>query len=92
MLLTVDIDMLFFFVFFLRLDKRVIQLAAKYNRTIPQVFFQFAIQLGMLPLTGTTREEHMKEDLAVLDPKQAFELTQEEVQMLEVIDLPAKRR
>ena len=28
-----------------------------------QVIFRFAMQIGMLPLTGTTSERHMKEDL-----------------------------
>ena len=33
----------------------------------------------MLPLTGTTSGEHMKEDLGVFD----FELTKEEVEAIE---------
>ena len=28
-----------------------------------QIIFRFAMQIGMLPLTGTTSEQHMKEDL-----------------------------
>ena len=30
-----------------------------------QVIFRFAMQIGMLPLTGTTSERHMKEDVQV---------------------------
>ena len=30
-----------------------------------QVIFRFAMQVGMLPLTGTTNPQHMREDLAV---------------------------
>ena len=37
--------------------------------------FRFAIQVGMLPLTGTTRPEHMRDDLAIGD----FALTPDEV-------------
>ena len=32
-----------------------------------QVVFRFALQVGMLPLTGTSDPAHMREDLAVLD-------------------------
>lgn len=44
-----------------------------------QVVFRFAMQIGILPLTGTTSEQHMKEDLQV----ESFELTPEEVQRIE---------
>ena len=29
--------------------------------------FRFALDTGMMPLTGTTSEDHMKADLAVFD-------------------------
>ena len=44
-----------------------------------QVVFCFAMQAGMTPLTGTTDEQHMKEDLKALDIK----LTSEEMNFLE---------
>jgi len=31
---------------------------------LAQVIFRFAMQIGMLPLTGTTKQQHMQEDLA----------------------------
>lgn len=46
-------------------------LAAKYDRSSAQVFFRFLAQIGIIPLTGTTSEQHMREDLAIFD----FELT-----------------
>jgi len=46
-------------------------LAAKYGRSSAQVFFRFLTQIGIIPLTGTTSEQHMREDLAIFD----FELT-----------------
>ncbi len=46
-----------------------------------QVIFRFAQQIGMLPLTGTTDETHMKEDLQI----ESFELTMEEVKRVEMI-------
>ncbi len=55
---------------------------AKRLETGPQqVIFRFAMQIGMLPLTGTTSEQHMKEDIQV----EGFELTPEETKRIEVI-------
>jgi diketogulonate reductase-like aldo/keto reductase len=42
-------------------------LAAQSNATPAQLVFAFARQVGMLPLTGTSSAEHMKQDLASLD-------------------------
>ena len=42
-------------------------LAAEINATPAQLIFAFARALGMLPLTGTTSAEHMKQDLASLE-------------------------
>ncbi len=57
------------------------RIAETHGRTIPQVVFRFALQLGMIPLTGTTDPEHMRQDLGVYD----FELSDEEVQSIEGI-------
>jgi len=45
----------------------VIGLAARAGTTTAQVVFGFARAVGMLPLTGTTNAEHMKQDLASAD-------------------------
>src|SRR5262249_20122808 len=37
------------------------------GRTPAQVIFRFALQVGMLPLTGTTDPDHMREDLKMYD-------------------------
>jgi diketogulonate reductase-like aldo/keto reductase len=42
----------------------LIALAAQLNATPPQLVFSFAHTVGMLPLTGTSSPEHMKQDLA----------------------------
>ena len=47
-----------------------------------QIIFKFAIQAGMVPLTGTTSLQHMKDDLTVYD----FELTADEVEFIEAIE------
>lgn len=45
-------------------DPRVVALAARLDATIPQLVFRFAMEVGMMPLTGTTDPAHMAEDLA----------------------------
>jgi diketogulonate reductase-like aldo/keto reductase len=47
-------------------DETVLAAAGRLEATQAQVVFAFAKALGILPLTGTTDERHMKEDLAAL--------------------------
>jgi diketogulonate reductase-like aldo/keto reductase len=56
-------------------------LAAQSNATPAQLVFAFARQVGMLPLTGTSSAEHMKQDLASL----SLELPNEAVNTIEAI-------
>jgi len=51
------------------------------GRSPAQVVFRFAIQVGMIPLTGTTSSGHMREDLGCFD----FELNRKEVDSIEQI-------
>jgi diketogulonate reductase-like aldo/keto reductase len=60
-------------------DPEIRAVAARLQVGPAQVIFRFAMQIGMLPLTGTTSERHMKEDLAV----EQLTLTPEEVQLIE---------
>jgi diketogulonate reductase-like aldo/keto reductase len=46
-----------------------------------QVIFRFAIQVGMLPLTGTTSEQHMKDDLQA----KQLALFPEEIQLIDTL-------
>ncbi|ESQ16496.1 MAG: hypothetical protein N838_26225 [Thiohalocapsa sp. PB-PSB1] len=50
-------------------------IAQKYNRTAPQIFFRYLSQIGIVPLTGTCSEQHMKEDLSIFD----FELSSDDL-------------
>jgi len=45
----------------------IASVAASTNATPAQVVFSFARSIGILPLTGTTNAEHMKQDLASPD-------------------------
>lgn len=51
------------------------RIAAKHGRTPAQVVFRFAMQVGMIPLTGTTDPDHMREDLGAFD----FELDEDDL-------------
>ena len=62
-------------------DRRVHEIASRAGRTVPQVIFRFALQVGMSALTGTTSATHMREDLGVYD----FELQPDEVRTLDGI-------
>ncbi len=57
------------------------EIATRHERTIPQVVFRFAMQLGMIPLTGTTSREHMRQDLACVE----FSLDEAEMETMERI-------
>jgi diketogulonate reductase-like aldo/keto reductase len=54
-------------------------IAHKHGATPAQVIFAFALAVGMVPLTGTSSLEHMKQDLAAAK----LELTPHEVRSLE---------
>ena len=43
------------------------RIAERHGRTVSQVVFRFALDVGMVPLTGTTDAGHMRADLAVFD-------------------------
>lgn len=57
------------------------KIVARVNQPIPLVIFKFALQAGMLPLTGTTSNENMELNLLV----NCFELNPNELQTLETI-------
>lgn len=64
----------------LRTDE-VVHIARGHDRTVPQIIFRFALHVGMIPLTGTTSQQHMQEDLAIDE----FELDAGEVEAIEGI-------
>jgi diketogulonate reductase-like aldo/keto reductase len=62
-------------------DPTIIALATETNATPAQIIFAFSRQIGMLPLTGTTNPEHMKQDLE----SRSVELPSDAVNMIETI-------
>jgi diketogulonate reductase-like aldo/keto reductase len=57
----------------------ILEIAERANATPQQVVFGFARMIGILPLTGTSNPEHMKQDLASVDLK----LSDETVRQIE---------
>src|SRR3984893_2325410 len=49
------------------LQPRVTEIADRHNKSVPQVVYRFALQLGMLPLTGTTDGAHMRHNFDIFD-------------------------
>jgi diketogulonate reductase-like aldo/keto reductase len=58
-----------------------LRIAKRLNTGPAQVIFRFAMQVGMLPLTGTTSRQHMKEDLEA----ERLMLSDAEVDQIETI-------
>ncbi len=56
-------------------------MAAKYQTGLAQIVFRFSQQVGMLPLTGTTNPQHMREDFEC----EQFTLSPDELAMIETI-------
>jgi diketogulonate reductase-like aldo/keto reductase len=57
----------------------MVRIAARHGRTASQIAFRFALDVGMVPLTGTTNADHMRADLECFD----FRLEREEVERIE---------
>ena len=57
----------------------LVRIARRHGRSVAQVVFQFALDAGMVSLTGTTDAGHMREDLEVF----AFRLEPEEAERIE---------
>ena len=64
------------------LNPAVVSIAQRFGIHPEQVIFRFAMQVGMVALTGTTNLQHMQEDLGIYD----IELTPAEVDLIERIE------
>ena len=62
-------------------NTKVLEMAKKYNVSIPQLSIRYCLQLGLLPLPKTANPEHMKSN-AALD----FEISAEDMEILKNIE------
>ena len=60
----------------------LVQIAERHGRTICQIIFRFAIDIGIIVLTGTTNSDHMREDLNVFN----FRLKPNEIEIIQKLD------
>ncbi|MFA6916497.1 MAG: aldo/keto reductase [Parachlamydiales bacterium] len=50
------------------LSSKTLQNAAQtYEKTAAQIFFRFLVEIGIVPLTGTCSDKHMKDDLEIFN-------------------------
>jgi diketogulonate reductase-like aldo/keto reductase len=61
------------------------RIAKRHGRTVSQIVFRFALDVGMMILTGTTNADHMRADLDLFD----FGLEPEEVELIEGLAIRA---
>ena len=64
-------------------DSGIRAIAQRLGTGLAQVVFRFAMQVGMLPLTGTTNPQHMKDDLQAEQPT----LTADDMRLIETIGM-----
>ena len=64
-------------------DPGIRAIAQRLGTGLAQVVFRFAIQVGMLPLTGTTNPQHMKDDLMA----EQLALTTEDMRLIESVGM-----
>ena len=62
-------------------DREIHAIAKQLGTGPAQIIFRFAMQIGMLPLTGTTSQQHMKEDLQA----EQLTLSGQEIERIEKI-------
>jgi diketogulonate reductase-like aldo/keto reductase len=65
------------------IDPAIRAMAEKYGVGVAQVVFRFAMQVGMVPLTGTSNPQHMADDLRA----DQFTLTPDEVERIETMGM-----
>jgi diketogulonate reductase-like aldo/keto reductase len=60
-------------------NSELARIGNRHGRAINQIIFRFALEVGMIPLTGTTDAEHMRLDLDVFN----FRLEPDEIKRIE---------
>jgi diketogulonate reductase-like aldo/keto reductase len=65
-------------------SERLKAIAKRLDASVEGVFYRFCIQKGIIVLDGTTSEDHMKEDLAVVSDDR-FELTPSEMSQIQAL-------
>ena len=56
-------------------------MAERYHKTPAQIFFRYLSQVGIVPLTGTSSVQHMRDDLEIFE----FTLAAEDIKQVELL-------
>ncbi len=56
-------------------------IARHYQKSTEQIFYRYLIHKDIIPLNGTTSQEHMKEDLSVF----SFELDKKVIERIDTL-------
>ena len=59
----------------------IVAIGRRHSRSLAEIIFRFAMDVGMLPLTGTSNARHMQADLSVVD----FHLDRSEIALIEQV-------
>jgi len=62
-------------------SKAVVDLAQKYDKTPAQIVYRYLTQIRIVPLIGSTSQQHIKEDLEIF----SFELTSDEMMGIQLL-------
>ncbi|KAL0809883.1 hypothetical protein ABMA28_011362 [Loxostege sticticalis] len=63
-------------------DPALVAMAAKYNKTVPQLALRYEVELGVIPIPKSTTKERIEQNIDVFD----FSLTEEEKSKLRSYD------
>ncbi|KAI5632793.1 aldo/keto reductase family domain-containing protein [Phthorimaea operculella] len=63
-------------------EPRLVEIATKYNKTVPQVVLRYLVELGVVPLPKSLTKSRIEQNLQVFD----FSLTKEEKDLLKGYD------
>lgn len=63
-------------------DERLIEIAKKYNKTVPQIIFRYLIHIGTIPIPKSSNKKRIQENINIFD----FQLTKDEIGFIDTFD------
>ena len=69
-------------------NEKLLNIAKKYNKNVPQIIIRWNLQNGYIPIPGSSSESHIKSNIDVFD----FELSEEDMKEIDSIDIGMRIR
>lgn len=63
-------------------DQRLVAIAQKYKKTVPQIVLRYLVELGVIPIPKSLHKDRVEENIQIYD----FSLTPDEIQLLKSFD------